>query len=377
MIHSIEITGYRALHDFKMDGLGRVNLLVGKNNSGKTSVLEALYLLVTNGDPQAFWRVLSRRGEMIVESPPPGRPIFQEVEMRHLFYGHRIELGSCVTLETRNGEPDRSLRFEITEADRAANPALYAQIQSQNEGGVGPSFAITVSGTPKPLTDLIPLNGRGCLRIDVLNIIANMSIARASTAEIKNHQYLTTDSFSVSELQNAFNALSLSPREEQVLRAMRIMDDKIERIATTGGVVFGGYSWPTRGGLKVKLRGLEEPVPIGSLGEGTWRMLALAISIVSAQNGVLLVDEIDIGLHHTVIASMWRFVADVAREFGVQVFATTHSQDCVRALATICRDNVRDNSEITLQRLDVSSNKTVAYNEAEIIALASNRIEAR
>jgi len=127
----------------------------------------------------------------------------------------------------------------------------------------------------------------------------------------------------------------------------------------------------------VKLRGLEEPVPIGSLGEGTWRMLALAISIVSAQNGVLLVDEIDIGLHHTVIASMWRFVADVAREFGVQVFATTHSQDCVRALATICRDNVRDNSEITLQRLDVSSNKTVAYNEAEIIALASNRIEAR
>jgi hypothetical protein len=63
MIRSIEIKGYRGLHRFEMDGLGRINLLVGKNNSGKTSVLEALHLLSSGGDPQALWQHCGRRGE--------------------------------------------------------------------------------------------------------------------------------------------------------------------------------------------------------------------------------------------------------------------------------------------------------------------------
>ncbi len=55
MIHSIEIDGYRGFDRFEMNDLGLVNLLVGRNNSGKTSVLEAIYLLTSKGDPTAIW----------------------------------------------------------------------------------------------------------------------------------------------------------------------------------------------------------------------------------------------------------------------------------------------------------------------------------
>jgi predicted ATPase len=377
MIHSVKIAGYRGLRELSMAGLGRINLLVGRNNSGKTSVLEALYLLATNGDPQAIWKVLSRRGEQITEAPPPGRPFYQEVEPRHLFHGHSIGVGTRATLETFNGAPDRSLSFEVTEENREANPALYAQLQPQLEGVAGPRFAIQLLGNPKASAPLLPLNGRGGLRQDVFQLLVNMAANSPGGSALGRHQYLTTDSLTVAEIQALFNSISLSPLEDQVLKALRFIEPTIERIAATGGIVFQGQGWPTRGGLKVKLTNLDEPVPIGSLGEGTWRMLALAISLTSAKDGVFLVDEVDIGLHHTVMQSMWKFVADCAREFNVQVFATTHSEDCIRSLAAVCREDVRYGSEVTIQRLESNNHQTVAYDEAEIIALAHDRIEIR
>jgi len=65
MISAISIRGYRGFADFEMSELERVNLLVGSNNSGKTSALEAIYLLVSRGDPLAIWRLLWRRGERL------------------------------------------------------------------------------------------------------------------------------------------------------------------------------------------------------------------------------------------------------------------------------------------------------------------------
>ncbi len=63
MISSIHIEGFRGFERFDMEELGHVNLLVGTNNSGKTSLLEALHLLTSRADPRALWKILWRRGE--------------------------------------------------------------------------------------------------------------------------------------------------------------------------------------------------------------------------------------------------------------------------------------------------------------------------
>src|SRR6266704_3252060 len=76
MISAIQIRGYRAFHDFEMGSLGRINLLVGTNNSGKTSVLEAIYLLISRGDPLALWQIVWRRGERLgLAERMPNRPL--------------------------------------------------------------------------------------------------------------------------------------------------------------------------------------------------------------------------------------------------------------------------------------------------------------
>jgi len=106
-------------------------------------------------------------------------------------------------------------------------------------------------------------------------------------------------------------------------------------------------------------------------------MLGLALSVVQSAGGLLLVDEIDTGLHHTVMKEMWRFLYYCANEFDVQIVATTHSRDCVQSLAVICRDEVSEGSDVTIHRIEKGMAETVAYTEQEIIAAAARHIEVR
>ncbi len=118
-------------------------------------------------------------------------------------------------------------------------------------------------------------------------------------------------------------------------------------------------------------------MPIGSMGDGMWRMLALAIAITQCQGGVLLVDEIDTGLHYSAMSQMWKLISNAASELDVQVFATTHSYDCVYSLAQICYGQSDRRNGVTVQRIDPGKTKAVPYDEDEITVAANREIEVR
>src|ERR1700730_9586283 len=113
MLKSIQIKGYRGFADFEMGDIGDVNLLVGQNNSGKTSVLEALYLLASQGDPVSLWRVLWRRSERLPDRP--NRNQQPELDICHLFTGHDLHMGSSFTFSAKNQNPSRNVTFTIGE----------------------------------------------------------------------------------------------------------------------------------------------------------------------------------------------------------------------------------------------------------------------
>lgn len=121
----------------------------------------------------------------------------------------------------------------------------------------------------------------------------------------------------------------------------------------------------------------EERVPIGSFGDGIWRIFALAVALSRVKGGLLLIDEIDTGLHYTVMTEMWKFVSEVCKEFKIQVFATTHSYDCVYSLAKVCHDIDDAGSEITIQRIEAGKAQSVPFAEAEIKIAAERTIEIR
>ena len=132
-----------------------------------------------------------------------------------------------------------------------------------------------------------------------------------------------------------------------------------------------------RGGFIVKLSDSDRPVPIGSMGDGIWRLLGLALATVSAQGGVLLVNEIDSGLHYSTMSDMWKIIWQIATKLDVQVFATTHNSDCWQSLASIASKDTEDKNRIIIHRIEPDENTSVMFNEPQMIIAANRDIEVR
>ena len=172
-----------------------------------------------------------------------------------------------------------------------------------------------------------------------------------------------------------FEEVVLTPEEEVVTEALRFIEPDIERIASASQEQRDPAI--QRGGILLRLKGIKDRVPIGSMGDGLWRMLGLALAVVRSRDGILLVDEIDTGLHHTVMEDMWRFLYECSKRYNVQIFATTHSRDCYQSLAVICRDSVTEGSDVTISRVERGREEAVGYTEQEIRAVADREIEVR
>ena len=114
------------------------------------------------------------------------------------------------------------------------------------------------------------------------------------------------------------------------------------------------------------------------MGDGMYRFLLLSLTIVTAENGVLLVDEIETGLHYEAQTDMWRLILETAKELNVQVFATTHSWDCIAAFQEAL-SQVEDKSIGKLFRLDnkYGNIRAVEYNAEDLDIAVRNSIEVR
>jgi predicted ATPase len=374
MISSIQINGYRGLQSFAMDGLGRINLLVGTNNSGKTSVLEAIYLLSSQGDPSALWQLLWRRGERLPQSiaSVADRPLRRspaELDISHLFTGHELQAGAKFRISAQNESPERWVEFEMAELSPKEQPEFFT---TDEETGLSSRLALLVNGQPRQGPALVPLTRNGGLSAEFIDTALRR---RLRTPDQPPAFFITTESMTGDELVSMWNKVSLTPTEGMVLRALQFLDRDIERIAAQA-LPGPGYATQSKGGFIIKRKGWEQPVPIGSMGDGMWRMLAMAIVISQCKGGVLLVDEIDTGLHYTVMSQMWRLIYNAASELDVQVFATTHSYDCVYSLAQICSTGDIKHS-VTVQRIEPGKLHSVPYDEDEITVAASRDIEVR
>jgi predicted ATP-dependent endonuclease of OLD family len=106
-------------------------------------------------------------------------------------------------------------------------------------------------------------------------------------------------------------------------------------------------------------------------------LLVLAMGVIIGKGTLLLVDEIDTGLHYSTMGEVWRVLADAAKRHDVQVFATTHSWDCVRGLAWLCENHPELRGEVSLQKIEPQLEEAVALDADEIMLAVSQGMEVR
>jgi len=377
MIRDLHVERVRGFGHFELHDLGQVNLLVGTNNSGKTTVLESLQMLSAPGDIAAIYRILFRRGEDFYDAGERGRMI-RYVDLRRLFHGHEIRLGSRFDVVATTTTGVRKFSASIVEAPPPADGPQRQQLFEPDPGQVesddlGAPLAVRLTWDEMAAADyLITLSSKGGISFE--------GIRRSSYAletGIGKSPLITAASLNSDAVVELFEAIVLTPEEDLVVEALKIIEPSIERIATGRTERVRNSSEAARGGILVRCKGVDNRIPIGSMGDGTWRMLGLALTLVRSANCVLLVDEIDTGLHFSVMADIWRLIYKTAKRLNVQVFATTHSRDCFESLAVICREQVGENSDITIQRIERGKKMAVGYTEREIIAASRRGMEVR
>jgi hypothetical protein len=360
MLRELQISNFRGLREFAMSGLGRVNLLVGTNNCGKTSVLEAIHVLSSPGEARPLWLAQLRRGELI-----DSRII--QADVAHLVYGHQLVPGHgfSVVGDASHGRQSLAVSFialdhgtkdfeDAVDREDPTSPDLLAPMSMQLEW----------SGDRGTTSVPLPISGQGGLSYRRTTTFVSPGETRRPA------WFVAAEGLVREDIVPMFEAIVLTPDETAVLQALRTVEPGIERIASIGSHAQG--SGVVRGGLVMMVAG--QRIPIGSMGDGVWRMLGIALALVRARGGVLLVDEIDAGLHYSVLVDMWRLVHATANALDVQVFATTHSRDCYEALAVVTE---ADRSEISLQRIERGKTSAVSFSEAEIRQAAERGLEVR
>jgi AAA15 family ATPase/GTPase len=319
------------------------------------------------GTLRSIWSATARRGERLLFEDDTRR--YSEADISHLFYGHGFKVGSRIEISSTFETERTHVHVEITEM-KDESPELFAD--QTDPPGREPTGLILEWGNSNPKIRMrIPLSPRGGL------ISRHLRNSLMDNVDSKSVQFVSTAALTSEEVLSLFDGVVLTPEEDLLVEALRTIEPTIERIASIGSDR-GKYSNNIRqGNIVIKLGNHKDRIPIGSMGDGIWRMLGIALSLVSTENGILLIDEIDTGLHYSVLSKMWKLVHTTAERLNIQVFATTHSRDCYESLATICRDNVSKGSGVTIQRVERNTRYATAFSEQEIIAAADRGIEIR
>ena len=356
MLESLHIENFRGFQEFELENLGRINLLVGENNSGKTSILEAIKIFSSHGNLNVIAEFMKYRGEYLWNTDLEGN-LQQNYLIFHLFYGHQI-------LE------DFELKIRINSKDEKEDHSLSIKKYSHDN-----LLLISRKDGKQNKSSFVELSSNNCI---------SSKIIKTKQSEwhdkIEDKTQLIMPSFlNVEDLIKLFDNVVLSPREKLIIEALKIIEPRIERIASVGQAKYSKdyNNYGERGGFLVKFSDQNQPVPIGSLGEGMWCILSIILEMLNLENGVLLVDKIDTGLHYKTLLDMWKMILFTARKLNIQVFATTHNSDCWKSLAQLIKKGKIQKNEITIQRIELNRKKSISFSPEEIMVAAETGIEVR
>jgi len=370
-IESIAIRRFRALSDLRLDGFGKVNLITGKNNAGKSTLLEAIRVLTTGGSLRTLYEILNDREELNADRDSEHVYSARDVApICNLFHGFP-ELGAvgqgfsisatgdipaqirkiAVSMDwfARRADPDRkTYSYEPVQADlfddEESFPALVLEMSARSR--VVPMQRLNRRAYPiRPDPDAPQTP---CVYLDPFS------------------------SRSTRELGPLWDAIALTEVEQEVVKALQVISDDIQAISVIGSDERG------RGPRTAiaKSSRYAHRVPLRSLGDGVNRLFGIVLSLCNARDGVLLVDEIENGLHYSVQSDIWRAIFRLATDLNVQVFATSHSWDCVRAFQEAASESPLDGVLVRLSQLSDRVAATV-FKEKDLEIVTRDHIEVR
>lgn len=351
LLKNLEIRSFRGFRHLKIERLGRVNLIVGKNNVGKTALLEALRLYGSRGSPNVIWEIA---GGIDESRRFRHQAISEKLSLlKYLFYGRKdVQMKS---------EPESIQIGPVSDPEARLSVGVGWDIVTVNgshlAGRRTPGFSVQVGTEPAAL---YPLDE------PLLPELLEQQSQGISTF------FVSSGGLTKDQAARLWDSVALTSLQEKVLDALRLIAPGVMGM----NFVADNTSPLVRLPL-VKIVDMDEPLPLSNLGDGMQRMLGIALALVNAKDGMLLIDEIENGLHYSAQPDMWRIIFQLARQLNIQVFATCHSWDCIEAFQQAAEEDKQ--TEGLLIRLEYKKGEVIPtiFDERKLGIATSERIEVR
>ncbi|MEM4214545.1 MAG: AAA family ATPase [Candidatus Methanomethylicaceae archaeon] len=369
MYKFFEVRNFRCFHELTLNNLELINVIAGKNNVGKTAFLEAMYLHCGAYNPALTLNLNAFRGIETFKIEP-GR--WTESPWDLLFY--QFEINKDIELrgeDTVTGH--RSLRLKVLrEPDElAAMPHFARRRPETNKTSIGfgqfPELPAT-SETAK----ILRLEYRQDQQQSSYNLILDPTGIHVEPIPPAPPfpAFFLPARLRIPAIEDAehFGKLEIVRKQDLVLQALQVVEPRLKRLAM---VILAGQP-VLHGDI-----GAARLIPLPVMGEGLVRLASLILKIGNAANGVILVDEIENGLHHSILPSVWRVIGEAALAFNTQVFATTHSLECIVAAHRAFSESGHYN--FRLHRLERVNDKihAVTYDQETLEAAIETGLEVR
>ena len=362
MIKAVQIARYRGIRELVVPDLGRVNLIIGKNDAGKTALMEALRIAE---DPEHAAHHLAQ-----TQRDRLGRaakvPIFDfDRFWRPVFFALDAAQGLSIAARDHDNGSWRTLDVRLGEVPEEILSTRYLSTPDAFEVDGGD----IVDRRAWRLDLVLRIGDKPAGQQQVLATHAQLRMPPASSAR-GGSAWITSSAGLGAITVKYVSELKQRGLDGELLDLLRDVDPRVAGIEllAPGGDVPELY---VRTGERVPL------LPLSSMGDGFQRCLELGAAAAAHGWPILFIDEIENGLHHLVLEPLWRWISTISRLRDLQVFATTHSEECIHAATRAF--GALDDDGLRVIRIDRGDDGTRAavYDRALVDAAARTDVEIR
>ena len=334
-IPNISISNFKCFKEFSIDSFKRFNLIFGKNSVGKSNLLEALYLYCN-----------MYKSSTILSSSFFQRdiPLNDNLELIFNNFNYTNPINIKTSKKELNIYPIESLTDNSLDG-------VYYQVQNDNEETI--KLPLLINSNRQLDNSFEPINDK---------IIDNQNIIYFSIYKNILFPYsFINDFFFIEESAknntiNIFNSIQNLKQDKIIIDCLKPIIPNLESIRISSKQICEADI------------GLDRYLPINSLGAGIYKIFSYIVNASFLPNGVLFIDEIDNGFHYSSLRNLWLSLFKVSYLGNIQIFATTHSYECIKAFNDVYNEVKNEyNSNDDIQGIRIESDKKEKYKYKAVI----------
>ena len=337
MITSVEFENFRGLKHLQLSELSPITLLTGRNNAGKSSILEGIFLFMDHAAVESFGKLNAIRGLTNTVNPSSQwEPVFYNLDTTKPLHMHMVLDGKS-----------RDLHYERDDSFVPADSKGTIQNSfSQFYAGSRSTFTLKYQYKESDYSEdgYFSINENGAYRT------VNTSLPNNQIRFLPDTRYvnpLTREDLFVAEW---LGKLELMGAKEKIVSILKLIEPDVTDITTISN----------QGQIQLYIKLGDQLLPVRLAGDGLNRLLYFLLLLLVNENMILLIDEIDAGFHYSVLEQFWGLLASAAKRSNCQIIATTHSYECIQgALGGIRAQNLEQ--EFCLYRVEKNGDHNRAF----------------